>query len=131
VKLRAPGSWWRWQRPRPRWATPGRPLFLSREHLARPSVRQRILMAASSLLVAALATPDLRFPVKIPRVGEVATQDLKSPGEFLIEDVESSRSKRKEAGEAVRAVYDLDAGVAAEADVRIARYRRGRGAWIS
>ena len=78
-------------------------------------------MAAASLLVAALATPDLRFPVKIPRVGEVATQDLKSPGEFLIEDVESSRSKRKEAGEAVRAVYDLDASVAAEADVRIAR----------
>ncbi len=118
MKLRAAGSWWK--RPRPPWATPGRPLLLSRENLERPIVRQRLLMAVASLLIAALATPALRFQGKIPSVGEVATQDIKSPGAFLIEDVESTRAKRKEAENAVRAVYDLDAGASAEADARVA-----------
>jgi hypothetical protein len=77
-------------------------------------------MAAASLFIAVLATPALRFQAKVPRVGEVATQNLKSPGTFLIEDLEATRANRKAAAESVRAVYDLDAGVAAAADARVA-----------
>jgi len=97
-----------------------RPPLLSSEKLGRPSTIQALLILLASILLALLVAPNLPFLTIIPQAGDVATQNIKSPGEFLIEDVESTAEKRAEAEDAVRAVYDLDGGVAQEIDARIA-----------
>ncbi|MFQ5458976.1 MAG: HDIG domain-containing metalloprotein, partial [Myxococcota bacterium] len=79
--------------------------------------------------LALLVTPNLPFLTILPDVGEVATQDLKSPGEFLVEDVTSTEKERDEAEDAVRAVYDRDRGVADALDARLeAAFRSAREA---
>ncbi len=95
--------------------------WLSRERLGRPATLLGFLVVLFSLLLALLVTPDLPFPTKIPEVGEVAPQDLKSPGDFLIEDVAATGRKRDAAEDGVRAVYDLDSSVIGHLDVRLAR----------
>ncbi|MDP3939651.1 MAG: HDIG domain-containing protein [Deltaproteobacteria bacterium] len=99
-------------------ASPGRPL-LSSETLGRPSTIQALLILVSSVLLAFLVAPNLPFLTIVPGIGEVATQTIKSPGEFLIEDVASTTEKRGEAEDDVRAVYDLDRGVSLELESRI------------
>jgi putative nucleotidyltransferase with HDIG domain len=100
---------------------PAQAPWLSRERLERPATLLALLVVLFSLLLALLVTPDLPFPTKIPEVGEVAPQDLKSPGDFLIEDVAATGQKRDVAEDGVRAVYDLDSSVIGQLDVRLAR----------
>ena len=95
------------------------PSLLSREKFGRPSTLQALLILLCTVLLALLVTPNLPFMTIVPDVGDVATQDIKSPGDFLVEDVASTEQKRDEAEDAVRAVYDHDRGVGEELDVRL------------
>jgi len=95
------------------------PSLLSREKLGRPSTLQALLILLCSILLAILVTPNLPFMTSVPNLGDVATQDIKSPGDSIVEDVASTELKRDEAEDAVRAVYDLDRGVGDELDVRL------------
>lgn len=96
-----------------------KPSLLSREKLGRPSTLQALLILLCSILLAVLVTPNLPFMTIVPDLGEVATQDIKSPGDSVVEDVASTDQKRDEAEDAVRAVYDLDRGVGEELDMRL------------
>ncbi|OGP83189.1 MAG: hypothetical protein A2Y95_06320 [Deltaproteobacteria bacterium RBG_13_65_10] len=113
--------WWRFQPFRRTRTVPREPLFLSREKLTNPSVVRGLLIVLASIGLAALVTPDLRIPPKVPELGQFAPQNIKAPGDFLVEDVESTQQEREEATEAVRAVYDFDVGAGAELEARVKR----------
>ncbi len=54
-------------------------------------------------------------------IDDVATKDIKSPKEFLIEDKEATERKREEAALSVLTVYDFDDTLASKLDERIAQ----------
>ncbi len=52
-------------------------------------------------------------------VGDVATRDVKAPGNFFIEDIEATQAKKKEARDSVKIVYDFDDGLLTEISANI------------
>ncbi len=56
--------------------------------------------------------------------GDIATRNIKSPRDLLVEDVLLTQAKRDEAGNATPIVYDLDKGAGAQA---VKKIRKGLG----
>ncbi len=73
------------------------------------------LMALFAVLLVVSALSGLRFdrPMKVFVAGEIATQDVTADQDLLVEDVESTHSKREQVAQAQPPVFDLSA-VAAE-----------------
>ncbi|MEO5365310.1 MAG: hypothetical protein H7831_02940 [Magnetococcus sp. WYHC-3] len=66
-----------------------------------------VLIASLTLIYSPVAL----FSPTVPAVGEVASKDMKAGREILIEDVETTWDKRREASSRVVPVLDLDPGM--------------------
>lgn len=85
-----------------------------------PQIRWFILLG-TTLLMAILLFPSLWKATPNYGIDDVATKDIKSPKEFLIEDKEATERKREEAALSVLTVYDFDDTMASKLDERIAQ----------
>ncbi|MCK4727490.1 MAG: HDIG domain-containing protein [Desulfobacterales bacterium] len=75
----------------------------------------------TTFLMAILLFPSLWKATPKYGIDDVATKDIKSPKEFLIEDKEATERKREEAALSVLTVYDFDDTLASKLDERIAQ----------
>jgi cyclic-di-AMP phosphodiesterase PgpH len=73
----------------------------------------------TALLLTLILSPTLQLPIKDYRVGDIATKEIKSSQDLLVEDEKSTQEKRVEAEKSILSVYDYDPGVLAEAEDRI------------
>ncbi len=80
------------------------------ERFKNPSFQRWLMAIALAILVSIVVAPGIRLPVTNYKLGDVASQDMKSPQDFLVEDEQSTEQRIMEAGENVQAVYDFDPG---------------------
>jgi len=73
----------------------------------------------TALLLTLILSPSLQLPIKDYRVGDIATKEIKSSQDLLVEDEKSTQEKRLEAEKSILSVYDYDPAVFAEAENRI------------
>jgi len=70
------------------------------------------VLAVIFLVFLGLKIPSVLTTHPVYRSGDVAERDIKAARDFFIEDAEATETKRRQAAEAVAAVYDHDLGLA-------------------
>ncbi|MGQ9646380.1 MAG: HD family phosphohydrolase [Thermodesulfobacteriota bacterium] len=73
----------------------------------------------TALLLTLILSPSLQLPIKDYKIGDIATKEIKSSQDLLVEDEKSTQEKRVEAEKSILSVYDYDPGVLAEAESRV------------
>ncbi len=81
-----------------------------------------LLLLSVALLLTLVIIPKGGFIPKYHVPGEIAARDIKSPRDLLIEDKPLTQTKREEARQAVRPLYDFDSVAGRNG---IARFKRG------
>jgi putative nucleotidyltransferase with HDIG domain len=73
----------------------------------------------TTILLTFILSPSLQLPLKEYKVGDIATKEIKSGQDLLVEDQKSTQEKRIEAEKSVLSVYDYDPAVLTDAENRI------------
>jgi putative nucleotidyltransferase with HDIG domain len=81
---------------------------LGPSHPQRDQAARLLVLLTLSLLLALLLSPRTHQPLRQYRVGDIARENLKATGEFLVEDVETTAQRQQEILEYTPPVYDLD-----------------------
>ena len=89
------------------------------ERIKAPSYQKWFIGIAIAVLLTLLLSPSLRLRIRDYTVGDVATKEVKSTQDLLVEDQKSTQEKRAEAERAVLSIYDYDPGVLSETETRI------------
>lgn len=89
------------------------------EKVKTPSFQKVIIGIGTALILAFLLSPSFQFRIKKYTVGDVATKEVKSAYDLLVEDVTSTQEKRLEAERWVFSVYDYDPAVLADTENRV------------
>jgi len=89
------------------------------ERIKAPSYQKWFIGIAIAILLTLLLSPSLRLRIKEYTVGDVATKEVKSTQDLLVEDQKSTQEKRAEAERSVLSIYDYDPGVLSETETRI------------
>ncbi len=83
------------------------------------SFQKWLIGLGTALFLTLLFSPTLQLPFKEYNTGDIATKEIKSPQDLLVEDTKSTQEKKLEAERAVLPVYDYDPTVLSEAENRI------------
>jgi membrane-associated HD superfamily phosphohydrolase len=89
------------------------------ERVKTPSFQKGIIGIGTALILAFLLSPSFQFRIKGYKVGDVATKEVKSVYDLLVEDVTSTQEKRLEAERWVLSIYDYDPTVLTDMENRI------------
>jgi len=73
----------------------------------------------TAFILTFLLSPTLKLPLKDYRVGDIATKEIKSTQDLLVQDEKSTQEKRSEAERSVLSVYDYDPAVLIDAESRV------------
>jgi putative nucleotidyltransferase with HDIG domain len=84
-----------------------------------PASRKWFIGIGTALVLTFFLSPSFRLPYKEYLAGDIATKEVKSSQDVLIEDVRSTQEKRAEAERAVLSVYDYDPAVLTAAENRV------------
>lgn len=79
-----------------------------------------IILFGSTLLFAVLLFPNLLIPPPLYKIGDVASKDMKSSKDFLVEDEEATIRKRGEVARLSLPLYDFDDTLHAKLSQRVA-----------
>ncbi len=77
------------------------------------------LLLGMSLLLALLITPWSPKPLRTFQLGDIARENIKAVGDFLVEDVDTSAQRQRDLMTQIPPVYDLDEQMAATAQERL------------
>jgi len=77
------------------------------------------LLLGLSLLLALILSPRISEPLRKYRMGDVARENVKAIGEFLVEDVETTAKKKEELMNQTPPVYDLQEQLGEQAQQRL------------
>jgi hypothetical protein len=89
------------------------------ERIKTPSYQKWFIGVGMAILLSLLLSPSLTLRVKDYNVGDIATKEIKSNQDLLVEDEKLTQEKRTEAERSVLSVYDYDPSVFNDADQRI------------
>ncbi len=89
------------------------------ERIKTSSFQKWAIAIGTTLVLTLLLSPNLKLPPKQYRIGDIATKEIKSTQDLLVEDERSTLEKRPEAEKSVLSVYDYDPGVMRNAENRI------------
>ena len=89
------------------------------EKIKAPSFQRWAIAIGTTIVLTLLLSPNLQLPPKPYKIGDIATHDIKSNQNLLVEDPKSTQEKRLEAEKSVLSVYDYDPGVLTNAENRI------------
>ncbi len=78
------------------------------EKMKDPRVHKWMIGVGTAVVLALFLSPSLQLRIKSYRVGDVATKEIRSPYDLLVEDQKSTEEKRREAEALVPSVYDYD-----------------------
>ena len=84
-----------------------------------PNYQKWFIGVGTALLLTLLLSPSLQLPLKRYRAGDIATKEVKSTQDILVEDQRSTQEKRGEAERSVLSVYDYDPGILIDAGNRL------------
>ena len=91
-------------RPRLSWSFPRRPLTPQEYEKGG----KLLLLLGLSLAIALILSPHPQKPSRQYKLGDIAQENIKAVGDFLVEDVESTGQRQKELLDQIPTVYDLD-----------------------
>lgn len=104
-----------------RWPLQGA-CFLSRKPLSsvwKEKISKLLLLLTLSLSIAFILTPWSPKTLRHYRVGDVAQEDVKAVGDFLVEDAEITAQRQRELLAQIPPVFDLEEQVAARTQERL------------
>ncbi|MBP1708448.1 MAG: metal dependent phosphohydrolase [Deltaproteobacteria bacterium] len=84
-----------------------------------PNYQKWIIGIVTALAITFILSPSFHLGFKEINVGDIATKEVKSAQDLLVEDEKSTREKGAEAEKAVLSVYDFDPSVLTDAEARI------------
>jgi putative nucleotidyltransferase with HDIG domain len=84
-----------------------------------PNYQKWIIGIVTALALTLVLSPSFHLGFKEVNVGDIATKEVKSAQDLLVEDEKSTQEKRAEAERAVLSVYDYDPFVLTDAETRI------------
>jgi putative nucleotidyltransferase with HDIG domain len=88
------------------------------ERIKTPSYQKWFIGIGVAIILTLLLSPSLTLRIKEYRVGDIATKEIKSNQDLLVEDEKSTQDKRAEAERSVLSIYDYDPAVLADAENR-------------
>jgi cyclic-di-AMP phosphodiesterase PgpH len=88
------------------------------ERIKAPSYQKWFIGIGVAALLTLLLSPGLTLRIKEYKVGDIATKEIKSTQDLLVEDERSTQEKRAEAGRFVLSIYDYDPAVLGDAENR-------------
>jgi len=89
------------------------------EKIKTPSYQNWFIGIGIAILLTLLLSPSLTLRLKDYNVGDIATKEIKSTQDLLIEDEKSTQEKRAEAERSVLSIYDYDPMVLRDAEHRV------------
>ena len=89
------------------------------ERIKTPSYQKWFVGIGIAIILTLLLSPSLTLRLKEYKVGDIATKEIKSTQDLLVEDEKSTQEKRAEAERSVLSVYDYDPAVLSESENRI------------
>ena len=89
------------------------------ERIKTPSYQKWFIGIAVAIILTLLLSPSLTLRFKEYRVGDIATKEIKSNQDLLVEDEKSTQEKRTEAERTVLSLYDYDPSVFNIAENRV------------
>jgi cyclic-di-AMP phosphodiesterase PgpH len=83
---------------------------------------QRWLIAIClSLILSIILAPEIQFLAPKYKAGMISSKDIKADRDFLVEDGESTKQKKLDAGENIRPIYDYDSDVAMNIKLKLTK----------
>ena len=89
------------------------------ERIKTPSYQKWFIGIGIAIIFTLLLSPSLTLHLKEYKVGDIATKEIKSTQDLLVEDEKSTQEKKAEAERSVLSVYDYDPMVLSDAEYRI------------
>lgn len=89
------------------------------EKIKNPDNHKWFIGIGTALCLTLLLSPSFQLPLKKYSVGDIATKEIKSNQELLVEDRRSTQEKRTEAERLVLSVYDYDPAILLDASSRL------------
>jgi cyclic-di-AMP phosphodiesterase PgpH len=89
------------------------------ERIKTPSYQKWFIGIGIAILLTLLLSPGLTLRLKEYKVGDIATKEVKSTQDLLVEDEKSTQEKRTEAERSVLSIYDYDPAVLSEFENRV------------
>ena len=89
------------------------------ERIKTPNYQKWIIGIVTALAITLLLSPSFHLSFKEYKVGDIATKEVKSVQDLLVEDEKSTQEKRAEAERSVLSVYDYDPSVLTDAETKI------------
>lgn len=87
--------------------------------LKDPEAHKWFIGIGTAILLSLLLSPSLQLPLKAYKPGDIATKEVKSNQDLLVEDARSTQEKRAEAERSVLSVYDYDPGILIDVENRL------------
>ena len=89
------------------------------ERIKAPSYQKWFIGIGIAIILTLLLSPSLTLRLKEYKVGDIATKEIKSTQDLLVEDEKSTQEKRTEAERSVLSIYDFDPAVLVESENRV------------
>ena len=89
------------------------------ERIKAPSYQKWFIGIGIAIILTLLLSPSLTLRLKEYKVGDVATKEIKSNQDLLVEDEKSTQEKRVEAERSVLSIYDYDPAVLSDSENRV------------
>ncbi len=89
------------------------------ERMKTPTFQKWAIAVGTALILTLLLSPAFRLSQKQYKIGDIATKEVKSTQDLLVEDERSTQEKRAEAERSVLSVYDYDPAVLNNAENQI------------
>ncbi len=89
------------------------------ERIKTPSYQKWFIGIGIAILLTLLLSPSLTLRLKEYKAGDIATKEIKSTQDLLVEDEKSTQEKRAEAEKSVLSIYDYDPAVLSEFENRV------------
>ena len=89
------------------------------ERIKTPTYQKWFIGLGIAILLTLLLSPGLTLRLKEYQAGDLATREIKSTQDLLVEDEKSTQEKRTEAERSVLSIYDYDPAVLSESENRI------------
>ena len=88
------------------------------ERIKTPAHQKWFIGIGTAILLTLLLSPSLTLRLKEYKAGDIATKEIKSNRDLLVEDEKSTQEKRAEAERSVLSIYDYDPPVLTDSEKR-------------
>ena len=89
------------------------------ERIKTPSYQKWFIGIGIAILLTLLLSPSLTLHLKEYKAGDIATKEVRSTRDLLVEDEKSTQEKRAEAERSMLSIYDYDPAVLSDSENRI------------